>query len=443
MRATLSSVVRPRATDVPWWELSLVAVTAFLLAYFRLGAVGSRGVLWAEDGVVYLSQAYRPHGFLGFVLAPYQGYAQLVPRLVTWFVVWLPLSWHGPAICASAAGLEAAVAAFAYSVVRAHTGDRLGAIIVAGLCAAMPTGPETYLSLANIQWYLLFAGCLAPLVQPRGRLGYAAGGLAVFAATTSSPFGALCLAIAVGVAVVVRTRDAWLLAAVSAAGVAVQGAVMLTGPPRSQPITQEFAQGFGATAAHYYARVLVEALAGMTQQGHTLVFAAAPRLGMLLLVGGAALVAIHLATRQRVALVVPTALALASAGLYFVLMWLSGAPSNYFAISGRYYVTPALLLGTAFALLTARGVRPRTRRLSMRIMRTAGIVVVIGVMAHGLYTSYTVPDVFGREVTPSWQQALDAAKHQCPSANPANTVRVPISPANWYVTIPCTKLLGH
>lgn len=78
----------------------VVVVGAVVVSFLRLGAAGPHGVVWAEDGKVFLHGAYIDP--FGSVFASYAGYGHLGPRLVALLVSLLPIAWHGVALSVAA-----------------------------------------------------------------------------------------------------------------------------------------------------------------------------------------------------------------------------------------------------------------------------------------------------------------------------------------------------
>ena len=131
-----SRLLRPMPTSsTSWWESLFVAVGAAVIGYFRLGRAPLRGVVWAEDGQIFLADAHHTNLLTG-AFKPYQGYALLEPRVLTEVVSWLPLWWQGQLMSIVAALCTGGVALLAYHVVRAHAHTRVPPLLAAAVAAA-------------------------------------------------------------------------------------------------------------------------------------------------------------------------------------------------------------------------------------------------------------------------------------------------------------------
>ena len=107
--------------------------------------------MWAEDGAVFLADAYRSNLLTG-AFTPYNGYALLQPRVLAELISWAPLTWQGQLMSVIAALCQALVALLAFHVVRAHARTRIPPVfLVALVVAAVPVGVEVIDNLANGQ----------------------------------------------------------------------------------------------------------------------------------------------------------------------------------------------------------------------------------------------------------------------------------------------------
>ena len=150
------------AGDRPGRVVAVVLALAVVLVPWRSGIAGVRGVPWAEDGRFFLQQDYVS-GPWATLLRPYEGYVHVPARLVALLVDPFPIAWHGVLVRLAAIVVQGLLAGFAYCVVRTHVRARAIALMVPLVVTLVVVGPETVDNLANLQWYLLYAACLAPL----------------------------------------------------------------------------------------------------------------------------------------------------------------------------------------------------------------------------------------------------------------------------------------
>ncbi|MGI8665750.1 MAG: hypothetical protein ACR2N4_06950 [Jatrophihabitans sp.] len=408
-------------------EAGVLFALGLLGAFYRLGAGAGRGALWAEDGAVFLQQAYRT-GVWRSVSVQYAGYLHLVPRLVTAVVIRLPLSWQGVGVHLVAAGVQSLVALACYVALADHLSQRWARLLVAVTVIAVPVGPETTGNLANLQWYLMFGAGIVLLWTPRGRAGWTALCALVLAATMSSPFGFVILAGALLRYALVRARATLVVLGVAAAGFAGQTAAMLHAPPRfpGQPTHHQF--NLVILARGYLSRVLGDGVFGVQRlplhQPQRTITA-----GLLVLAAAVLLVAILLSRGRPVAGTMIGAAAALSVLSYLLPVVLAGPPLDNAWGDSRYYVTPALYAETALIVLVARATQGR--RLRGRWLAGTVSAPLIGSLRYGLVDSYDYGAFGHRDTARSWADSVRIARQQCQYRPDSTVVAIAMLPAGW------------
>jgi hypothetical protein len=150
--------------------MAVVVLCGLVLLVLRRPDAFGHPPLWAEDGVVFMRDAFV-RGIPESIVTPYAGYLLLVPRL--WAaatsalpVAWLPLSYalFGYVMCVASCGV---VLSSRLSTVVPNVAVRAGAFF---LLLIVPSSPELYGNLTNIQWYFGIALFLLAISEdPRGR----------------------------------------------------------------------------------------------------------------------------------------------------------------------------------------------------------------------------------------------------------------------------------
>lgn len=430
-------------------EALSVFVVCGVIAFPRGGTEALHGVMWAEDGSVFLQGAYVGHGWHA-LLAPYQGYALVLPRLIASLVSYFPMGWHGFLVNAAAVAVQAAVAVFAFHVVRSHTRGWIAAVVVVAGVAAVPVGPETVDNVSNLQWFLLFAACIASLWEPRTAIGRAAAITVVCAAVTTSPFGLLAVLVTAVAWYVARRTDLVVLLLTGLAALAVQVIVMIGAPPREIPVTPQW-NPF-AILDEYVRRVPGDGVLGLGRYSQTATSSAL--LPGVVVVVVVALLAAWVARTEGWAELVLPAVTLALSGVTFAapvaLSDITGAVPP--VIGGRYSVAPALLFYFALGLLVERVLLTRATpfpdasgRRSDRGAVGPRIVAIglMGALVYGLVSSWSDPRLLRRD-TPSWSSEIARGRAVCHEHSNRRHARLRISPVGWQVVVACSRLTaGH
>jgi len=233
-----SAIARPVAVAT---TVSTIGMLVIALVVTGLGAIARQVAIpeyrtvWAEDGQVFGQCAMTDPSPLSCLLAPYDGWIHIVPRMLAAVAVALPperFSYSVTLLAAAAAGVAAVLVARA--IVDA-TGSRVAAVAGAvGLTLIHPAGMEVAGNVTNLHW-MLFVASLAVIAC--GWLGHridALDGALIVLTIASSPFGLVIVAFLV-VDRLLRGRLLDPLLGIAAAMTIVQLAVALTSPRNKVP----------------------------------------------------------------------------------------------------------------------------------------------------------------------------------------------------------------
>lgn len=422
-------------------ELAILLCVGICIAFFRLGYASLHGVLWAEDGTVFLQQAYDK-GAISSLMRPYAGYLLATPRAITALAVQLPVAWQGLAICLAAAAVQACVAVVAFVSTAPHITARWPRLLIFLAVVAVPVGPEVIDSLANIQWFLIYGASLGVLWRPASRVGSTLMGLLVFATAVGTAFAFIPAGLAVLRAIVLRSRSSVYLATAASAGFAIQAIVVATAPPRASGRTLHPKIQPHQYATTYLTRVIGDGVLGVARHAPgTKSTGLLPAVFVLLLLG--LLVATVVARRRSEWLFLPAILLALSLATFAPPVLL-----NRFEVAdpfsgGRYYVTPVLFVLTATAMLLGRSLAEPIGRQTAQWAGAISAVAVGACVLYGLTTSWRARVSYGREVAPSWSSQIAAAERHCRTLPLATPVRLRITPASSAVVLSCTTILNH
>ena len=164
---------------------AVAVVVAAVVLLFRVTGVSAWNCVYAEDRGIFLVQALaRPW----HLLVPYNGYLQLLPRLLGQLVALLPLPWAAAAFAWAGALTAAACALFIYHASAGYIGSRALRGVLAASLILLPIAPlELADNGVNTPWYLMIALFWAVLWRPESLRGKVVSALIAFLVVTSSP----------------------------------------------------------------------------------------------------------------------------------------------------------------------------------------------------------------------------------------------------------------
>ncbi|MFB2584761.1 hypothetical protein [Herbiconiux liukaitaii] len=451
------------------------------------------GVVWAEDGAVFLTQRLADGPFATW-FAPYDGYLHVLPRVLADLVVSvLPLSWAGVGISVGTCLVAGLVGAAVYVCSRDVVPALPARFALAGIVVLVPTASfEVLGNLANLHWLLLWLTPWLLLARPRTRTGGVllgvlalVVGLSDIQAAVVLPFVLLPLLSATGWRGWAGQRGwaGWAVPAALLLAAAVQVVAALTSDRAPRPAVLPDAW---STVLGFAVNSVMMPFLG---QFHTA--------RLVLLTGGLVVLPVLLAALAALAVVLwrgGRARALAALLLSWcaVVLWTAGYvvnpnPSFFYAGFGqeqweglgplRYGVVPGMcVLALVILALTtlvhpARSVlgratlgsaalgRPALDHPALagvlesaaspsrgsaggRAFRWAGLgmaVVVVGLIA------WQVAGTAGsslRTSGPDWASTVETGEQQCAALDAGTEVTLPVHPLGWTAVIPCDTLTG-
>ncbi|HEY5200878.1 MAG TPA: hypothetical protein VIJ31_08190, partial [Acidothermaceae bacterium] len=156
---------RTRNPRVVFLGYLLAAVAGFGVDLWWSGS-GITSRVWAEDGTVFLSAAYRT-SFFSALTSPSEGYLQVVPRSLAALTTAFPVRDAAWVLAASAAAARAAVALFVFRASSGHLRSTWVRAMLAASVVLLPVGGlEVLDNIANLHWFFTFAAFWAVLWRP-------------------------------------------------------------------------------------------------------------------------------------------------------------------------------------------------------------------------------------------------------------------------------------
>jgi hypothetical protein len=452
------------------------------VALVRQAGVSATQTLWAEDGMIFYSQALV-HSFWRTLTTAYNGYDQLAPRLIIQLTKLAPIADASTVVALCGAGGIAALGCLVFHMSRGHIASpALRGLLVVAMVALPLANVEMLDNLVNLPWWLFFAAFWALLWRPETTFGRVIAGLICCLAAASEPL--------VGVFVLLAAFRVWALPRLKeqastiglAIGLVYQGSVVLgSNGENSFPKA-----GLSGLPGDFALRVGLGWLSGL--RGTDAVVRWDRSLAEVL--GGVLFASIVVAgvkfgSKQARAFVVATA---TMAPICFAVpVWRRGSgpfmqlATTSVGYGGRYAATSILMVVSAVLVLaghlsTDRGRRvpapahfPDTaavagspggpvggsrlqgrsgrqgssqlRRGSRWLGRSRERWAILACCA--LLVPAWVADfrnTNGRARGPTWQSQLSVAVATCRAEARGSTVIVAIDPPRWTVSVPCRDL---
>lgn len=439
------SAIRSR-TVVPFIA---IAAGALAVSLARSTHPSERFSFWGEDGNVFTTEV-RSHGVLHSLTTTYAGYFELLPRLLAASVSGLPLQWTPPLYATLAMTVSAVVAAISF--LAARDGLKLpvwASLTVSATLLLLPSsGPETFASLTNLEWYCEAGAIVFLAAWWHGwKTSPVLTGLFVFVAFATSPISFVVLPIILLRTLVRRNRlDLVILSSTLVASL-YQGIAHLV----ARPVPTSGGVHVGKIISIYAVRVVDDALAGF-DLSYTAWRALTPGgsvvVGLALLGFLVASIAMCRSSRARGTALVLVALSVALYVLAALERDLSSlgnvgfAPANGSAIplAGRYMGTPSVCLELAVLILLAPR-KAELRDVSKEPLRRVSLALLCGVF--GAFLVYNVPLDLGRFPLANWEKQVRTAQAYCRSHQGEGRISIVNAPGRpWSVNITCRQAFG-
>jgi hypothetical protein len=437
IRGVARWAVEPRTAVAPGMLQYLLAAGLFLvgtaLCYLRIPP-GSRNLLWAEDGSVFLTQAYQGLPF-GGLFEPYAGYLHFAPRIGVGIVASVvPLDVVPVAIALVASAATAFLASAVFLLLRARipaTAPRL--IVWVAIALSSVAGIEVNGSLANTHWYLMVALFVALAVK-QSQLGLMILAAVIAAlAILSDPLGAIFAPLAVAQLVSLRRKRDLVVPLVYFGALVVQ----LIGVFNTQRVDTGFDPSPLDIVRTYGFRVVLTSVFGPFWASDVVRAG-----GLVAVVVAIVVMLIVLAVRfwraHRDSGLIPEAVV--ASFVFFAISatvrWFPELDPTVGVDWGgsRYSVVPICLLIIAIA----EAIAPREGSRHSVPSKAVALAVVAGLVV----TTWVGWGISGRFGPVPWTSALEEADTRC-AVTPHATIEIPVAPESFLLAISCEQVLSE
>lgn len=411
------------------WGVGALAGTAVLLGWHSFPSPADR--VWAEDGVVFLQQTAN-WPVAETLLAPFAGYAHVVPRVIAEAVAQAPVAQWGWLIAVGSALARVGVCVLAFHATAGYVASRPLRYATATVVLTLPAGSTEVLnSIANLHWFALYGAVLAALWTPRSVGGHVVRAVVVSCAVLSDP-------IAIGVAPVLIARVAlrrragdWALFGAFTVAAAIQLHVV-SGAGRQVVAAMSPAQ----LLELYAARVGYLSVMGLEPAVRF-----ASRTAAALVVAALAVSLAPGLLRRHQARPLVVACLMASVGLYVAAMLFMPMDPLFTDDTGfmpgyalRYGVAPMLLLLTA--VIASCAALADARRLARAVVAPEAAVLTCLYVVGFVFAFRTPAET---SVDP-WRDQVATASDACRAGAERGILYV--DPFAWAMELPCDVLLG-
>ncbi len=421
---------------LPGWAVAgawvLVATTLQLV---RAPDKAPWRALWAEDGRVFLDQAFAHP--LSSLFRSHSGYLQFTARTVAAVAAVVPVSDAAIAFAVVGSLAVSIVSVYVYVSSRSILSSTWArGLLAASVAFASVTAFEVDANGLDLHWYLLFACFLALWSTDESNRMLVADSVVVALATLSGPLSVFLAPLALHRLVRGKGWRRWLVPGVFGVCVVAQAVTAKLYPAG---VTRFSAFEPKDLPVAYGLRVAGSVLVGDRYLPSAWITFGKYFVALsVVVVGGVCLYGLVRARGQKFVFI---AVALAYSGLLFVVsLSVRGSgemrpPGDLFVYNGsRYTVVPVLLL---IAVLVVIADNPATSSYAWVRWALAGFVALVSVLSF-----HSVPTVRGR--APYWRADVGQARQVCAETG-ATKVRIPIAPGPpeaWYVDIPCDRIVG-
>lgn len=403
---------QPQPLSLPA-RFSLSVVWVVLAAWLQLarltGTARPWDSLWAEDGGVFLTNAYQ-RGLSGNLFRSHAGYEQVIARLVTQPAALLPLSWGAAWMAWSAAVVVGACSLIVWNRAGALTRHLGARIALTLLVPFLPqVGTEVSGAVNDLHWYLIYTLFWVLIAAPRSVPGGIAAAAFAVLVGLSDPLSALMLvAAAAGWWISGRNLRAVMAPAALVAALVVQFLVAAA--------THTSTASVGDIPQIYALRVVLSAFTG-----DHLLASIYPSAGMVpAIVACAAMISVVVVLVRRSAspaILVAVAAVILSGGFLATALSTRGTVGflvrHPFTVNGsRYTVVPLWLLFTALIVLADHWHPPPGRTARRTLVGVPVALIVVGSwLASEALSDWSEPTI--RAAAPSWRHQVRDARNEC------------------------------
>ncbi len=446
------------------WSRRALAVAAEVMAVvlgavvllLRVPGLPAWDTIYAEDYSEFLIGALQ-HPWHLFI--EYNGYEQLLPRIVAQFVTYLPLADAAKAFACCGALVAAGCALFVFHASAGHVRSVTLRVLLAVAVILLSSAPmEIADSTVDAPWYLLLALFWAVLWRPRTRAGMTAAAMVGFvAAASTSIVIVLGPLLAIRVFALRRVRDhavtaGWLAGCLLQLPLIVESAA--AGQSRlvgGQAPAVSWGDPLSDSLSFYLHDVVLRSVGwhlSWRLESLTTADWATAIVALALAVPLAAIVASQPATRPFIAVALLTGF-IATVGCVFLTPWEADSPvTPRHEMAARYTALPIFLIEAALIVGVDRALRGRRdsvagpgpgaeRRAATALRPLLAVIALAAFLAVTWVADFRYPGLRSAPAAHQWSAVVAEWRRDC-QASPTGEIRAQVK--NGYWVIPCDRL---
>lgn len=422
-----------------------------VLAWGRLPASTAQ-TLWAEDGGIFLRQAFNSNFFVG-IFDPYEGYLHVVPRMLAHIALRLgPIEHYAVVISLLSCLVAALVGVAVFHLSRQLVGSVVTRVVLAVIPVLLPVVPfEVLGNTANLHWYMLWLVIWVVLYRPKRWV--TSCGLAVIAFLAAATEIQTIVFLPVGIVAALRDRKRIPATIALAIGLAMQVSTALRFPRSVSPDVVPW------DVPSVIIGWLLQGVYSTVQPSASSVGAAWTAVGGWVLVFPALFAVVTAIVGWRAGgLVRVTSLGLlAASGVFWAgaqilnnrefmnyahmtsAEWANFGYLRYAVAPGMFFLGAVAISASSTSSRTDDRLDPRRSRFGRQAWwRPAALGAVALILSVNYFPSFT-----GRWNGPVWSSQVVAARVSCTSNPSEQSAVAVVAPAGWEygrVLLPCTRL---
>jgi hypothetical protein len=459
-----SSLFRPSSGGRLTWRKVLASILFVVggaaVSLARTSGPGALNSTWIEDAGVFLTDALH-ESVMTAVASQFNGYYNVVPRLVASVAVLFPVTWAPGIMSAFAAAEYAMFGLIAYIASGPHLRSPWLRLLIAAPTCLVPLGyTQVNNDLATVQFIALYGLFWLLLWRPTTRAGQVCAPIVMLGATLTSILPVFLAPLVAARLIADRSKTAIAVAVCWTVGLATQWSVQLRGMSnRANDLYTSPLWILGQYVTRTIPRAIFGEIAlggpGTDFRGYAVPLSIPNMAVHEALIWGACAIVVAVVLIALGRLTAPQWPLAVTALVFSVVLFVGEIIDNYQIVQPRYVIAPALLLYTAIVvMLRPRGMTddaspagepngvtsgdaPAAASRGLLPAVGAWVPVTVFAVLLAVVVGFNYRVVNTRSESPPWTAVVAAATNACKEPGVAD---YEYSHLWWHVQIPCSRV---